>query len=136
MKTIFVSFALLLLASSTVFAAQPRIVQDEIEGAAALAVGAYKAGGMSGVANQSKDCWQKVGLKSYLCLYLDLAGRYIDQSTAKHTNFPLTPYFTDEEFGSRAAEVYRYNNVDMQIANKHLSTAQPKVNSAVSRVLQ
>ena len=113
----------------------PKIAQDEIDGAASLAMEAYKAGGISGVANQSQDCWQEVGLKSYLCLYIDLAGRYIDQSIAKSANFPLTAYFDDQEFGGRAVEVYRFNNVDMQSANNHLSLAQSKVNAAMNRAL-
>lgn len=136
MKKFVVVYVLLQCIYSLAYAAAPKIAQDEIEGAASLAVKAYKDGGMSGVANQSKDCWQKVGLKSYLCLYIDLAGRYIDQSIAKSANFPLTAYFDDQEFGSRAAEVYRFNKVDMQSANKHLSTAQPKVNAAVNRASQ
>lgn len=136
MKAFYSFLAFSLFSSSVALAATPKISQEEIDGAAALAVGAYRSGGMAGIANQSRDCWQNVGLKSYLCLYIDLAGRYLDQSAAKQGNFPLTPYFSNEESWARAAKVYGFNNIDVQSANKHLAGAQTKVNAAVNRLAQ
>ena len=91
---------------------------------------------MGGLVGQSKDCWKNVSPKSYLCLYIDLAARYIDQSMSSRQNFPLHPYFEDQQFGERAGGIYNYNNVDMQEANKHLMSAQTKINAAVNKAIR
>ncbi|MEA5112785.1 MAG: hypothetical protein VB050_02060 [Geobacteraceae bacterium] len=117
-------------------ARSPEDVMTEMDKAVDMTVSTYKVSGMTGLVEMTSDCYDKTASKEFICVYIDLASRYIDQRMSEAFNFPPTEFYQDEQFGARISGVFIQHDINMEKCNEYLRAATPAINKIVDHKLQ
>ncbi|MCR6663794.1 MAG: hypothetical protein NVV60_11800 [Luteimonas sp.] len=92
----------------------------------------YKSGGLIALQINSQDCHKYLEDK-FFCIYLDTAAQQIDQSFASAAGFPLSPYFSGDQFLERVGPILFDAGMNMQDANDFLRLSYALVELALER---
>lgn len=109
---------------------QAEILASMVE-ATKEAVFAYKNGGVSGMISKTENCYENLDKLKFLCLYIDIASRHIDQTISASSQFPPSEYFADTQFGERIGKIFIKVNRSVDQKNEYLKIITPEINRFV-----
>ncbi|MDD2499855.1 MAG: hypothetical protein PHN92_03425 [Geobacter sp.] len=125
-----------LMVTTTSYARTAKEVKKEMNDAVSSVLKVYKREGMSGLINFTSQCYKETKNNEFVCVYIDLASRYLDQMMADQSKFPPTEFFGDESFGPRIFGVFSNKNMDEAKSNEYLRAATPTINKLVDTKLR
>ncbi len=125
-----------LMVTATSYARTAKEMQKEMNDAVSTVLKIYKNEGMSGLINFTSQCYNQTKNNEFVCVYIDLASRYLDQMMVEQNKLPPTEFFGDELFGPRIFGVFVNKNMDEAKSNEYLRAATPTINKLVDKKLR
>lgn len=117
----------------------PENMANELEQAAKIAVTTLRTKGIYGLINNIEKCYsypKKLSDQNFQCLYLDVAGKYLDRTASETFNVPQKPFFQDDQFGARIGPVLEKANMDLKGANKYMENVTTVIVKMVDARIQ
>ena len=135
-------FILTIVVSIQVYSQTPNEINIDIQKVSKLTVKIFQEHGIYGLIGASKKCYSEISQHNLYCVYLDVSARRMEHLSISafwdnnKINIPPEPYFSDKEFGSRIAPIFKSHNFTMDQANIYLQYAIPLINDKLDDTLE
>lgn len=131
------SVTLMLMISTSCFAEvrSPATVEKELRMTAKVTVQTFRKGGISELFRMVEECYQKVEGNQFVCLYIDLASRHIDQTFAAALNYPPNDNFSVDQQLLRSLPVFNRAKMNNEQITNYLLMVKPVINKLVDQEL-